>query len=87
MDPHVVLGGFPTQVHTSSHSSSPSPGGAGGMPVFRNYSADATAFVVTLPLSSRPGDLEVRTVLDPDRFHWILIREDNLNPTSSGSLL
>lgn len=34
IDPHLVLGGFPT---TSA---------------FRNYSADATSFVVTYPLNS-----------------------------------
>lgn len=37
MDPHVVLGGFPTTPKS-----------------FRNYSADATAFVVTYPVNSDP---------------------------------
>ncbi|KAF8057679.1 NPC1 [Scenedesmus sp. PABB004] len=37
MDPHVVLGGFPTG------------------PEFRNYTADATAFVVTYPIDSGPA--------------------------------
>ena len=36
MDPHVVLGGFPTDTTQ-----------------FRNYTADATAFIVTLPLNGR----------------------------------
>lgn len=39
MDPHVVLGGFPTG------------------PTFRNYSADATAFVVTYPVNSDAGNV------------------------------
>ena len=56
MDPHIVLGGFPAL--GSSPSPSPSSGGGAGT-AFRNYSADATAFVVTLPLSSHPEDLEV----------------------------
>ena len=34
MDPHVILGGFPTDSG------------------FRNYSADATAFVITYPVDS-----------------------------------
>lgn len=38
VDPHLVLGGFPTAAAA-----------------FRNYSADATAFVVTLPLDPHPA--------------------------------
>ena len=56
MDPHIVLGGFPTQ--TSSPTSSEMDSSASHEAAFRNYSSDATAFVVTLPLSSHPKDLE-----------------------------
>lgn len=42
MDPHLVLGGFPTDAAQ-----------------FRNYTADATAFVVTLPLDSHPDSRQV----------------------------
>ncbi len=37
IDPHLVLGGFPTD-----------------STAFRNFSADATAFVVTYPIDSHP---------------------------------
>ena len=39
MDPHLVLGGFPTAADA-----------------FRNFTADATAFVVTLPIDSHPAN-------------------------------
>ena len=38
-DPHLVLGGFPTDPDA-----------------FRNYTADATAFVLTLPLDPSPAN-------------------------------
>ncbi|PRW56197.1 Niemann-Pick C1 [Chlorella sorokiniana] len=41
IDPHLVLGGFPTDSAT-----------------FRNFSADATAFVVTYPINSHPENRE-----------------------------